>query len=236
MTLANDVLIPPEIYHDELWHKIKELAARTDVTSALDVGSSSGLGSTAALVEGLKDKPEKSLDCIESSDVRFRELCGHYQHLSWVKCHLGFSCKWEEFATETDVRAFFQMDISKEFPYPIDAVLGWWAAGMEEIRQRKQAANYPDRLIERIISDKRLEKDRCGWSWDLVVLDGGEFTGHADACAVMGSRILVLDDIKCFKNAQVYSYLMSDVYPMYRRLHENRSLRNGFAIFERIQG
>ena len=45
--------IPPEISLDEFYVLIKEYASRDDLKSYLEIGSSSGEGSTRAIVEGI---------------------------------------------------------------------------------------------------------------------------------------------------------------------------------------
>jgi len=66
----------------------------------------------------------------------------------------------------------------------------------------------------------------------MVLIDGSEFTGHAELNLVMGAKIIALDDINAFKNYQSYQILISD--PNYKIIARDVSLRNGFAIFEKI--
>lgn len=50
-------LIPPEIKNDEFYTAIQELARKENIKTVLEIGSSSGEGSTEALVRGLPEKP-----------------------------------------------------------------------------------------------------------------------------------------------------------------------------------
>jgi hypothetical protein len=54
-------LIPPEIKNDEFYTAIHKIAREEDIKTILEIGSSSGEGSTEAFVIGLRENPNKPI-------------------------------------------------------------------------------------------------------------------------------------------------------------------------------
>src|SRR4051812_23856592 len=82
-----DRLIPPEIVRDELYELLERLAGDSRIRTVLEIGSSAGQGSTAALVAGVRANPSRpTLFCMELSKVRFEALRNTYEHEPRVKC------------------------------------------------------------------------------------------------------------------------------------------------------
>jgi hypothetical protein len=76
-----DQLIPPEIKNDELYFLLHRIAAQPALRTFLEIGSSSGEGSTEALVSGLRARPDRGdvrLFCMELSRERFARLRNTY--------------------------------------------------------------------------------------------------------------------------------------------------------------
>ena len=70
-----DFLIPPEIKNDEFYVAIAKIAREGEIKTVLEIGSSSGEGSTEALVKGLLNNPNQpQLFCLEISKTRFEAL------------------------------------------------------------------------------------------------------------------------------------------------------------------
>src|SRR5947209_7929337 len=69
-----DRVIAPEIKNDNFYDVIYKIAKNEPVHTILEIGSSSGQGSTEAFVKGIKDNPSKPrLFCMEVSLVRFND-------------------------------------------------------------------------------------------------------------------------------------------------------------------
>ena len=78
-TSALSQVIAPEIKSDEFYQLIKHLSATERLDTVLEIGSSSGEGSTEAFVTGLSQNPgSPKLFCIEVSKPRFSELQQRY--------------------------------------------------------------------------------------------------------------------------------------------------------------
>jgi hypothetical protein len=220
-----DFTIPPEVVNDELSETLERLAARGDVRNILEIGSSSGEGSTKALYQGMKERWRvSSFFCMEVSKPRYKQLLTNYRgysdpRLVFVNVSSVFL---DEFPNEKLVSDFYYNIRSPLDKYPLDTVLGW-------LRQDKAYIEENNILCDGIYKIKRIYKVD---NFDLVFIDGSEFTGMCECQKVFGSKIIVLDDICSFKN--YYSYLFLANHKEYKLIQENKKLRHGYAVFEKI--
>lgn len=217
-----DRVIPPEIKNDAFYRLIQQLAAREDVVHILEIGSSAGQGSTAAFTDALrKRKTPGNLYCLEISAPRFDRLQQCYQRDGFVHCHQWSSVAPDGFATEDEVRSFYQTTPSPLNQYPMARVLGWLQQDLDYISQHGIGTGG----IDRVKRQYGIEQ------FDLVLIDGSEFTGRAELEAVYGARYILLDDVTTLKNHANYRRLCRD--PQYELVAENKKLRNGYAFFEK---
>lgn len=217
-------LIPPEIKNDEFYAAIQKLAREEDITTVLEIGSSSGGGSTEAFVTGLRDNPNKpTLFCMEVSQPRFAELKKRYENDSFVKCYNVSSVSLEQFSDENEVREFYNSTQTNLNLYPLERVIGWLRQDIEYVKKSGVPANG----IQKIKQENHLEL------FDLVLIDGSEFTGSAELDDVYGSKIICLDDINTFKNYKNYQKLLAD--ENYLLIAQNTSVRNGYSIFKKYE-
>jgi hypothetical protein len=216
-------IIPPEILGDRFYHAILQLARSADLHTVLEIGSSSGAGSTDAFVRGLRDNPNHpALFCMEVSAPRFRALADRYARDPFVHCYHASSVPLEAFPTEEQVAHFYRTTPTRLNQYPLEQILGWLRADIAYVRE----AGVPGDGIARIKREHAIEY------FDLVLIDGSEFTGVPELNAVYGARYLMLDDVMAHKNYANYQRLRTD--PAYRLREEDLQLRNGYAIFERL--
>ncbi len=215
-------IIPPEIKGDEFYHLIQRLAREEKLSHVLEIGSSSGGGSTEAFVNGLKDNPHKpNLYCLEVSKPRFDELTACYRSFPFVKTYNVSSVPRSAFYTATDVRRFYSSQRTTLNQYPLERVLYWLQEDLKYIAE----SGSPENGIEIIKKTQGLTH------FDLVLIDGSAFTGEAELEAVYGSEIILLDDINDIKCLRPYERLKAD--PNYQLECENWSLRNGYAMFRK---
>jgi hypothetical protein len=67
--------------------------------------------------------------------------------------------------------------------------------------------------------------------FDMVLIDGSEFTGIKEFEYIYGAKYILLDDIKGYKNFENHNKLKNDIN--YKCLIEDYNLRNGFSIFKK---
>lgn len=218
-----DHLIAPEIRGDRMSVLLEELAGRPEVHTMLEIGSSSGEGSTAALVRGAERAEVcPTLHCVELSTIRFASLSARYRDRPWVVCHNLSTVPIERFPTEAEVRRFHRERRSRLRRIPVQEVLRWWEQDLAYLREHAMSVDGIRRIREAHGIDR----------FDLVLIDGSEFTGRAELDEVYGARYVVLDDTRTMKNLENYERLRTDLD--YRLIAEDSRLRNGFAAFERV--
>lgn len=216
-----DHLIPPEIKDDRLYGWIMRIAATPGVETILEIGASSGEGSTEAFVLGARRNPGRpSVHCLEVSKPRFDALVERWGGET-VHAHRVSSVPLERFPTPEEIDAFRRRAWTRFRFIPRDTVLGWLNQDIEYIERHGLSAE-----------GIRLARERCGVDhFDAVLIDGSEFTGPSDLEEVYGARFLLLDDVRSFKNYDNHRRLKAD--PDYRRIAHSRWRRNGFAVFAR---
>lgn len=218
-----DRIIPPEIKNDAFYKTIYQLAKTENVTTILEIGSSSGEGSTEAFVLGIKENPHHpTLFCVEISKSRFAQLKEHYKDTPYVKCYNVSSVPLDAFPQEHEIRTFLNTTPTNLNMYGCDRVLGWLQQDIEYVK----SADVPKNGIEIIKKANSIK------NFDIVLIDGSEFTGKAEFQLIYGAKFILLDDINAFKNYSNYQQLLND--PNYELLEKNMQLRNGYAVFKRV--
>jgi glycosyltransferase involved in cell wall biosynthesis len=217
-------VIAPEIKDDEFYSAIRNLAKREDIQTVLEIGSSSGAGSTEAFVKGLRENPGNPLlFCMEVSQSRFAALRDRYAADSFVQCYNASSVAIDQFPSEKEVAEFYTNHDGPLKNFSLQRVLGWLQQDIEYVSE----AGVPTDGIRRIKQEHDID---C---FDLVLIDGSEFTGDVELDEVYGSRYILLDDICTYKNYKSHHRLLAD--PSYALIAQNTTLRNGYSIFKRIE-
>ena len=198
------------------------MAATPGVHSMLEIGSSSGAGSTEAFVAGAMCNPDLPvLHCVEVSRARFSALVARWGHHERVRCHNVSSVPIEAFPSPRDIDAFRRRAWSRFRFISRAKVMSWLEADLDYLR-RERLSGWGIRNI----------RDAHGIDvFDAVLIDGSEFTGSADLGEVYGAGYLILDDVRSFKNHDNAARLARD--PGYRLLVRSRRPRNGFAVYAR---
>lgn len=217
-------IIPPEIKNDMFYSALKMMASAPAIKNILEIGSSSGQGSTQAFVEAIRSRSDADsvrLFCMEISRERFAALQAAYAGDAFVKCYNYSSVALHEFPSADEVRTFYNGTRTVLSAYPLDTILGWLQQDLDYVA----ASGLDFNGIRRIQQETGIHK------FDMVLIDGSEFTGESEYHAVAGARVIALDDINAHKCFNVYQMLKHHV--SYRLVVENIELRHGFAIFER---
>ena len=217
-----DHTIPPEIKDDEFYKLICSVAATAPVQTILEIGSSSGEGSTSAFVYGIHVNPNRpTLYCMEVSRPRFAQLEARFAGDPQVRCYNLTSVPLDRFPTDAEVVAFYKNRQTLLNRIPLREVLRW----LHQDRRYLARLGAPANGIRQIKDEAGIE------NFGAVLIDGSEFSGGPELDEVYGADYLLLDDIGMFKNMANYERLLSD--PAYRLIVENKDVRNGYAAFER---
>ncbi|MBG1244661.1 FkbM family methyltransferase [Nostoc sp. NZL] len=217
-------LIPAEIKNDEFYTAIQRIAKEEDIKTVLEIGSSSGQGSTEAFVTGLRENPNKpTLFCMEISKNRFTELKSNYINEDFVKCYNMSSIPVQKFSTEDEVIDFYNSLHTNLNIYPLERVIGWLRQDIEYVNN----SGVSDNGIQTIKHENNIDY------FDLVLIDGSEFTGQAELNEVYGANFICLDDITTFKNYRNHQRLLAD--QNYVLIAQSNTVRNGYSIFKKIE-
>ena len=217
-------IIPPEIFKDSFYESIKRLARDESIKTILEIGSSSGDGSTRAFVEGIQRRPKQDcqLYCLELSRTRFEELKKRYQTIPFVNCYNAASVGLDGFTCVENIPVYKNKFPEEVLPnYPISEVIKWY----------QQDKEYLSKHIGCHDGINIIKKTHQIDYFDLVLIDGCEFTGIEELNRVYGAKWILLDDVRAFKNHYNYHRLRKD--PDYQLIEENFALRNGYAIFKK---
>jgi len=218
-----DQIIPPEIKDDEFYHLILKLTKEEKLKTVLEIGSSAGGGSsTEAFVKGLRENSGRpNLFCMEISKPRFKELKKRYAGYSFVKCYNVSSVSLDKFPSEKDLAGFFYSTKTGLNAYPLERVVGWLRQDIEYVKSSGVSVSG----IQQIKDENDIH------NFDMVLIDGSEFTGKAELNEIYGAKYILLDDINGFKNYENYRRLAAD--PDYDLIAENWKIRNGYAVFKK---
>jgi hypothetical protein len=218
--------IVPEITEGQSFFQIiKSLASDTSHCTMLEIGSSNGLGSTQAFLQGIASRSDQDrvrLCCLELAPGSFQELVTNMQGHAFVTCYQESSTAVADLPVWEDVAFFYATRQTCLNDYPLETVRGWYDMCLNYARASGHDANG----IARIKAEQKIR------NFDLVLIDGSEFTGEQDLYSVIGARTIILDDCMTYKCYTAYQVLAA--HPSYRLVIANMAERHGFVVFKRL--
>jgi len=218
-------IITPEILNDKFSEFLNAYSKNNKFKTFLEIGSSSGTGSTRSIVEGIQtrgDKEDCLLICMEVSQTRFLTLKAAYEGNVFFKPFQLSSVSIRKYPSWLKVLNFYYTRNSKLRTHSIVSVLSW-------LRKEKGYLKASGINLE-IDGISECKKKFGIEKFDFVLIDGSEFTGLEELKMVWGAKVIFLDDTDSYKNWHAFELLESS--PEYRLIFESRTLRNGFAVFE----
>ncbi len=223
---ALDKLLPPQVKNDSFYRAIICVAATPGVRTVLEIGASSGEGSTEALVHGALKNPDgpPAIHSIEVSTARIDAFRERWKDYPFVHGYNVSSVPADSFPTKDEITRFYRDVRSKLRNVRLEKVLGWLKQDLDYL------AGHPGLSVHGI---RRIKDEHRITVFDAVLIDGSEFTGRVEMAEVHGARFLMLDDTRSYKNWENLRRLEGD--PAYRRVKKSRWTRNGWAIFERVR-
>jgi len=215
-------IIPAEINEDALAHEITKLVKIFKPKTILEIGSSSGEGSTQAFIKGITDS---DLFCIEASQPRYEKLVENVKEYPFVHPYHTTSVRDDESMTEGEVRQFFGL-LNGVLDLPVmeigeERVLKWYENEHIIVDEMKT----PRDGIRTIMRENSIER------FDMVLIDGSPFTAISEMKLIYGAKVIVMDDIMGLKCLETHARMkQSRDYMLYKT---NTTLRNGFSIWIR---
>lgn len=194
-----------QITGDTFSAELTRLASDTRNKTFLEIGTWNGLGSTRAFVDGLSTRNDDyvfySLECNSDKAAEAARLYSKYD-----KVHILNEVIWNEEPAD-----FYEI-----FP------------------QCKTNAMYKHWNTVDLVNMKRcklfLERDNLPARFDVVLLDGGEFTTYHEFQLLKGRcNTLLLDDINVAKCTRIVEELKQDT-ATWKITAEVRDVRNGYLM------
>jgi hypothetical protein len=217
-----DQIIPAEIKNDEFFNNLRFLAQFAQIESILEIGASSGEGSTEALILGAVQSAHKPrLFSLEVSKPRYEALAQRYAAIDQFRAYNVSSVRLEDFPSPEQVRHFHRTSQSLLSGLPVEQILGWLDADIKYVVEN----NVRQDGISVVRQENNID------IFGMVLIDGSEFTGARELDMVYGAKVIALDDICTYKNYTAYQRLLGDTN--YDIFMLNKALRNGYAIFIR---
>jgi hypothetical protein len=217
--------ITPEITENQSFYQIiKVLASQDQHITMLEIGASNGLGSTQAFIQGIltREAPQQArLYCLELGLAAFEELQVNTGMHGFIHCYQESSCAVADVPAWDDVVHFYQSKKTYLNDYSLDTVRGWYDACLNYALQTGHTGNG----IQKIKAENHIK------NFDLVLIDGSEFTGEQDVYSTLGAKTIVLDDCMTYKCHQAFQTLMS--HHSYSLVAANMEERHGYAVFRR---
>ena len=221
----HDLLIPGEILNDQFSELIKNIASKTDVKKIIEIGSSSGTGSTKYFINTLKrrkDIEEISFICMEISNIRFKKLQNYLAPYKFAKAYNLSSVDISSFPSEAEIIDFYKSRKTNLNKYSLNKILKW----------RQQDIDYINSTGRNICGIQAIKKSLKIKVFDLCLIDGSEFTGKEELNYFMGSKYILLDDTESYKCREAFEIL--EKREDYQLIEYKSNCRNGFAAFKKL--
>jgi hypothetical protein len=158
---------------------------------------------------------------MEVSSARWRKLADTYRNERFVCPYNISSVAVSDFPTPEEVAHFYRSTQTNLNQFPLETVLGWLKQDIDYVKDTGNDG-------QGVLQIKKIHGIRA---FDLVLIDGSEFTGERELFAVMGARYIALDDVNAHKCFNCYNILQAHVG--YSMIAQDLTLRNGFAVFGR---
>ena len=222
-----DIIIDPEVNQNtQSYYIIQEYLKKVPVKTIIEIGASSGGGTTEALIKGITSRfhPEGitspkdliKMASVEVSRARFKNLKERYIGISFFTPYNISSLPLSRFPTEEHVAKFIRE--TGIHGGNVAVVLDWLRQDIQYVKDN----NFDVNGIQKIKEDFGVEK------FDLAVIDGSEFLGDEEFYELPDCEGYFLDDIFVYKNWNSHRILEND--KRYVKLFEEK-IRGGSSFF-----
>ncbi len=218
----NNIPIPPEIKDDELYDRLIDTIRlfAHEIQTVLEVGASSGDGSTEAIASALSQYvPSKTFYTIEASPVRYEILKQRYANIDWLIPMLGSSVFLEEYVPKGYAEFYHKKHKRRFGQYDLSFLLDWYVNEKALIQDN----NLPQGVIDSIKKENNID------FFDFVILDGSPYTGYSEFQKILGAKIIVFDDVLDIKHDKSHELLKA--MTEYECIYCNLLHRNGYSIW-----
>lgn len=195
---------------------LSTVASDPQYKTYLEVGTWKGNGSTRCVIEGILKRPEETMDNVHFYSIESNLNFFAEAFQLWLPSGLPFLHLCYGKLHENGLMTPGEIESSEHFNGIVTHYNMWY------IQDCKDYAAAP------FLKPKYFPKEI-----DVVILDGGEFSGYADWLSVKekNPKVVCLDDTTVMKNKHVYLELKNS--EQWEILYDNPSHRHGWAAFRR---
>ncbi|WP_310619903.1 hypothetical protein [Flexibacterium corallicola] len=175
------------------------------------------------MVRSIRQRPDKEklqLFCLELSKVRYDILSETFSRDEFVRPYNMSSVPSTQYPSEMDIIQFFLNTPSNLNSAGLEVVLDWYSADLKYCQSNRDVSG-----ISYIKDHNNINR------FDLVLIDGSEFTGPCDAAMVYGSKVIVLTGTESYRGMYAHRLLKEDT--TYHWVAYDPSIHDGYSIFER---
>ena len=215
-----DIIIDPEVNQNtQSYYVIQEYLKKVPVKTIIEIGASSGGGTTEALIKGITSRfhtEEVKMASVEVSRARFKNLKERYSGVSFFTPYNISSLPLSRFPSEEQVAKFIRE--TGIHGGNVKTVLDWLRQDIQYVKDN----NFDVNGIQKIKEDFGVKK------FDLAVIDGSEFLGDEEFKELPDCDAYFLDDIHVYKNWNSHRILEND--KRYSKIFEEK-IRGGSSLF-----
>lgn len=185
----------------KLGEQIYELSKLPEVKTIVEIGTWNGMGSTKCILDGVLAKKTRTyVYSLECNKLRHEE----------AKVNLGFLPPTFQLIHGSIVS---YQELVPQLAILEDETLKGWLR--DDLNWLRMTPNVMDKLPERI---------------DLLIIDGGEFSGHLEFEKLWDrSTYIVLDDTNAIKHQATKKEILSKL-ETFEIIEDNTTDRNGYFI------
>ena len=194
----------------ELENELRNIILKKNIKTIVEIGTWNGLGSTKMLINLMKSsKTIMSFHSIESDVLCFKAAKKNLKDdLEYVNLILGR-------VHEIDDLNYVNKNIIFEYGYG-KKEYEWF---IQDLRRYKKIKNVTEQIPEEI---------------DLLLLDGGEFSGYADFLSLYKrSKFIILDDVNSFKQHDVLNFINKNLKD-FKLIYDSKN-RGGVKIYQNLK-
>ncbi|SDI03353.1 glycosyltransferase [Propionivibrio dicarboxylicus] len=199
---------------------VRTFAAWPELKHALIIGELPEEVLTALIKTLAGNLSAPRLHCLQSSANAHRQFSELLKKVPFADCHHASSVPLAEFPPESDVIDYYRQTPDKLSDYPLGQVLGWFRADIAEMQTPEKIGEDGIGNILQTIGQP---------IFDAVIINGREFTGHAELKRLIGAPIILLGCTRTYKNrASLLALLKNEDYEL---VLSAANIGNGYAGF-----
>lgn len=193
-----------QICNDRFSEIIRQFSKNKDYKSFLEIGTWNGLGSTKQFIDELKNRDDDYIFFSLECNIEKSQYAKNL-YMDLSKVHI-----LNEVLYRDDPANFYDI-----FPQVFEK---WHCVDMENMKK----------------CNLFLERDNLPKIFDVVLLDGGEFTTYFEFQLIKDRcKYLLLDDIKVEKCTKIVEEIKSEPNK-WEIIEENKATRNGYLVCKNL--